>query len=96
MSDDKLLRESAKGAKAAALLQDETLMEAFAKLRDAYIKGWRNTEPRDTEAREMLWIAVNQLEKLQDHIAIMAANGKLAKAQLERIAELEGKNGKSN
>ncbi len=85
MSDDKIRSDAVKGARANALLNDETLTEAFASIERDYIEGWKATPARDTDARERLWQAVQIIGKVRTNLASMVANGQLAQAELEQI-----------
>jgi hypothetical protein len=89
MSEDRLQRDIVRGARAKALMDNELLQEAFAKLEADYIGAWRATPARDTDARERLWQAVNVLGKIRDHIGRVAADGNLAQRQLDDIVKLE-------
>ena len=88
MIDDKLETAIARGARAKELLGSETLKEVFAQIEADYIEGWRRTSARDTDARERLWLAVQVLGLVKDHLVIIANDGKLARAELDRLANL--------
>jgi hypothetical protein len=83
----KLNADLARQARALALLQDEILQEAFARLEERYIEEWRVSQFRDTDARERLWQAVNILRKVKDHLAKVVADGKLAQREIDQLAE---------
>ena len=87
MSEDGLQRDVVRGARAKALMDDELLQEAFARLEADYIAAWRTSPARDTDARERLWQAVNVLGKIKDHIACVAAGGRLAQRQLDELTK---------
>jgi hypothetical protein len=86
MTEHKLQRDIVRGAHAKALMDNELLQEAFAKLEADYIAAWRTTPARDTDARERLWQAVNVLGKVRDHLGQVAAAGKLAQRQIDDLA----------
>jgi hypothetical protein len=88
MTDDKLEAAIARGARAKALLESELLKQVFAQIEADYIEGWRRTSARDTDARERLWLAVQVVGIVKDHLVIVANDGKLAQAELDRIANL--------
>jgi hypothetical protein len=85
MSDDKLQTAIGRGARAQELLRSELLQEVFAQIERDYIAGWRNTSARDTDARERLWLAVQVLGLVKDHLVIVANDGKLAQAELDEL-----------
>jgi len=86
MTDDKLEAAIARGARAKELLGSETLKENVAQIESDYIEGWRRTSARDTDARERLWLAVQVVGIVKDHLVIIANDGKLAQAELDRLA----------
>lgn len=81
-----LTKQATEGKRAGTLLQDETLLNAFNQLEHDYVQGWRNTDARDTDARERLWQAVQIVGKVKQHLSTMAANGKVAQRQLDELA----------
>jgi hypothetical protein len=88
MTDDKLEAAIARGARAKALLGSELLKEVFAQIESDYVEGWRRTSARDTDARERLWLAVQVLGLVKDHLVIVANDGKLAQAELDKLRDL--------
>jgi hypothetical protein len=88
MSDESALdRAAARAVRAEALLDDELLNEAFAALEKSYIAAWRATTVDDAGGREKLFLAINIVGKVRDHLAGVVANGKLAQAELKELAE---------
>jgi len=85
--EHKLNADMARRARAEALLQDDLLQEAFARLEERYIEEWRVSQFRDTDARERLWQAVNILRKVRDHFAKIVRDGKLAQREIDQLAE---------
>jgi len=83
----KLDQAVAKGARAEALLDNELLSEAFADLESSYTSAWRTTAIDDVTAREKLFLAINIVGKVRDHLAAIVTNGKLAQAELKEIAQ---------
>lgn len=88
MSDESVLEKAtARAVRADALLDDELLKEAFEKLEKNYIAAWRATTVDDTAGREKLFLAINIVGKVRDHLASVVANGKLARAELKELAD---------
>jgi len=88
MADENALeRAAAKAIRAEALIDDEILSEAFDTLENSYIAAWRATTVDDAGAREKLFLAINIVGKVRDHLAGVVANGKLARAELKGLAE---------
>lgn len=88
MSDeDKLTREAAKGVRASNLLSDELMTEAFKGLEEAYALAWRSTTIDDVLGREKLFLAINIVGKVREHLQSVVSNGKLATAELRNLAQ---------
>ena len=89
MSDEaRLDQAAARATRAQELLDDELLSEAFSTLEDSYVPAWRTTAIDDMAAREKLFLAINIVGKVRDHLAAAVANGKLAQAELKELAQL--------
>ncbi|MDB5611334.1 MAG: hypothetical protein JWP25_8234 [Bradyrhizobium sp.] len=89
MTDEsKLLIDDNRGRRAQALLDDELLAGAFKGLEDAYTAAWRNTTIDDVAAREKLFLAINIVGKVRDHLTAVVNNGKLAAAELKQLADV--------
>jgi hypothetical protein len=88
MTDEsKLQQDAVRGSRAKSLLENELLIEAFDALEKAYIASWRTTNADATADREKLFLAVNIIGKVRDHIGMIASNGNLAQKELNRMAE---------
>lgn len=82
-----LTKAAAKAAKAENLLGNDLLAEAFKGLEDAYTAAWRASTIDDVSAREKLFLAINIVGKVRDHLTGIVNNGKLAQAELKALAE---------
>ncbi len=92
MADESALeRAKATGVRAEALLDDEVLANAFTALEKSYVAAWRATTIDDAAGREKLFLAINIVGKVRDHLASAVANGKLAQAELKELAEVAGR-----
>jgi hypothetical protein len=89
MTDEyKLDQAAAKAVRAQALLDNELLMDAFRMLEDSYTAAWRATRIEDVAAREKLFLAINVVGKVRDHLSQIITNGKLAQAELKELAQM--------
>jgi hypothetical protein len=89
MSDENRLDQAAaKAVRAQDLIDNELLGEAFKGLEDNYTAAWRATTIDDVAAREKLFLAINIVGKVRDHLAAIVANGKLAQAELKELAQV--------
>jgi len=87
MTDEsKLNQAAARAVRAQDLLDNELLDESFKRLEENYTAAWRATGIDDFGAREKLFLAINIVGKVRDHLGILVVNGKLAKAELDEIA----------
>ena len=89
MSDDKLLEARNRAARAEALVNDELLSEGLNNLEAAYIEAWKLTTPADQIAREKLYLAVNVVGKIKQHLQTVITDGKLADAELKELIETQ-------
>lgn len=87
MSEDILSQAASKAARAQSLLGNELLSEAFEALEASYTAAWRATTIDDVSAREKLFLAINIVGKVRDHLNAVVSNGKLAAAELKQLAE---------
>ena len=88
MSDvNRLDQAAAKALRAQELIDNELLVEAFDTLEQSYIVAWRATTIEDVPAREKLFLAINIVGKVRDHLTATVANGKLAQAELNELAQ---------
>lgn len=86
MDEDKLSDAISRGARAERLVNDPLLQEAFDALERDYVRGWRDTGARDTDARERLWQALHIIAKVRAHLTAAVNNGKLAQRELDAFA----------
>jgi hypothetical protein len=87
MSDENSLDQAAaKALRAQQLIDNELLSEAFKELEESYTAAWRATMIDDFAAREKLFLAINVVGKVRDHLSAIVANGKLAQFELKELA----------
>ena len=84
---EQLSKATAKAARAEILLRNELLVEAFDALEASYTQAWRGTTIDDVSAREKLFLAINIVGKVRDHLNSVVNNGRLAAAELKQLAE---------
>lgn len=88
MSDEfKLHRDAARAEQAQQLLDNELLKDAFASLEQDYMKALFETHIDAPGAREKLFLAVNVLRKVRDHLAAIVSNGVLANHELKQLVD---------
>ncbi len=88
MADEhKLIRDAEKAARAQSLLENDMLKEAFDTLEREYTAALFLTHVDAPQAREKLFLAVNVLRKVRDHLTTVVNDGKLANRELKELAE---------
>lgn len=85
--EDKLAIAAAKAVRATELLENPLVVEAFKGLEDSYTAAWRATLIEDVTGREKLFLAINIVGKVRDHLEKVIANGKLAQHEIRMLAE---------
>lgn len=88
MREDDLKRQASRGDEAQRLMAHDLVADAFARLEAEYQQAWRETGARDVEARERLWQAMQIVGRVREHLRTVAANGSLARHELDRITKL--------
>lgn len=87
MTDEShLAAATTRALQAQELLDNELLIEAFKTLEDSYASAWRSTAIDDMQGREKLFLAINIVGKVRDHLNAAVANGRLAQAELAELA----------
>ena len=86
MDESHLAAASARAPRAQELLDNELLAEAFKTLEENYASAWRSTAIDDAQGREKLFLAINIVGKVRDHLNATVANGRLAQAELAELA----------
>src|SRR5262249_10343154 len=87
-----LQRDVTQAGRAQALLDDKVLAEAFTLLEQGYIDAWRATKTDGGPDRERLFLAVNVIGKVREHLHLLVSSGSIARIELERLyAETERK-----
>jgi hypothetical protein len=87
MTDESNLETAtAKALLAQELIDNELLAEAFKTLEYGYTSAWRSTTIDDVQGREKLFLAINIVGKVRDHLSAAVANGRLAEVELAQLA----------
>jgi hypothetical protein len=88
MTDELALQRAVNRAQQARdLLESELLKESFKGLEDAYTAAWRATTIEDVTGREKLFLAVNVIGKVRDHLSGIVSNGSVAEAEIKDLRE---------
>lgn len=82
-----LAKATERAAQAQRLLDDKMLSEAFRGLEEAYTSAWRATTIDDISGREKLFLAINIVGKVRDHLTAIVNDGKLANRELKDLAQ---------
>lgn len=79
---DALEADINRGQKAAQLLAEPLIAEAFAVFAKEVQDRWSKSPARDAEGREKLWLSSKILDRLEQHLRSVMDSGKMAKATL--------------
>ena len=85
MNEGKLREEMDRGAKSAALLRNELLVEAFETLETEYTDAWKSSAPQSADARERIYMLATALQALRQHLISVVETGRLAERQLTEL-----------
>lgn len=85
MNEGKAHERVARAEKAAALLRNEILQEAFTYLDDQFVEAWRKSAVSDTENRERLYNLSQALQSLRGYFENVVTDGKLAQHSLDEL-----------
>jgi hypothetical protein len=84
VTDELALRKQMdEGAKAEIELTHPATAKAFAKVEADLIEAWRNTDARDTQGREMAWMALSTLSSVRGALMTAIDDGKVAGAEID-------------
>lgn len=88
MTDEIALQRAVNRAQQArTLLESDILKEAFKGLEDSYTAAWRATTIEDVSGREKLFLAINVVGKVRDHLTSVVSNGSVAEAEIKELRE---------
>jgi len=85
MNEGKARELVARGEKAAALIRNEILEEAFTSLETEFIQAWKQSSVEDSQNRERLYMLCQNLSAVKGYIENVVSSGKLAKSQLDEL-----------
>ncbi len=74
--------------RAREVLENEVYIDAFAQIAQELRTAWETSPARDTEGREVLWLTLGQLNRLQASLAHTMASGKLKLQDLQHKQSL--------
>ena len=85
MQEGTAREELEKGNKADILLKNQVFLEIFEGLENQFLDAWKNSSLKDAEERERIYYLYQSLKALKSGIENVSANGRMAKAQLDRL-----------
>ena len=83
--ETELRRDADRAARAAVLLADVLLDEAFVELRAAYLRKWELTAYADMVTREKIWLAISVMPLVRAHLETVVSSGSIAAKQLSNL-----------
>jgi hypothetical protein len=85
MNEGKARELMQRGEKAASLLRNEILLEAFDTLEADFIQAWKHSPVNDSQNRERLYMLCQNLSAVQAYLEKVVSDGKLAKSQIDEL-----------
>lgn len=85
MNDDKLGVAIERGKRAELLLADDLVKSIFDELAETIEKTWLATKGSETDVRERCWGAMQMLLKLREMMQHVAADGRIAQGDVDRM-----------
>jgi predicted phosphoribosyltransferase len=82
MSD--LKKKHERGQRAAVLLNNETLIEAFTALEARYTSDWKNSKVDEVDKRNQSYANLTALEDLKTQLRLFVDDGKIASKQMQK------------
>ena len=73
------------------MLNHELLKESFEKVAADITNAWATTSPADVVAREKLYLKLQVVQEVREHLRITAEYGKVAKSRMQKLAEVAGR-----
>ena len=83
-NEGKLRQNLDRGEKAQALLRNEIFIETFDFLEKQYHDAWANSSVDQNEAREKIFMMLQNLQTVKQHIESVVMTGKLTNDQLTK------------
>lgn len=75
--------------RAKEVLDNEVFQAVFKDMEADFINAWQNAPARDTEGREKIWVALNQLKQLHQRLQTTLETGRLAGLEQEHLQKQE-------
>lgn len=72
-----------RAAHARRLLEDPLLVEALANIRSAAIAAWEATKTDQAEAREVAWLTVKVVARIETELQSIIDNGAIAAKRVQ-------------
>lgn len=84
-----LADQQVRAASAQAIIENPVFIGAMTTLEERYIEQFRTSKPDDDVARKDAYLSLQLLAQLSELLIKVAAEGRLASRELERIAAQE-------
>jgi hypothetical protein len=80
-----------RGEEAERLLNHDLLKEAFDGVAAQITNQWATTSPAEVQAREKLYLKLQVVQEVREHLRITAEHGKFAKSRMQKLADVAGR-----
>ena len=81
---DKITDEIKRAERAKQLMSDPLISEIFNELEQVYFDSWKESNPEEVEAREMMYQLFWAVGELRKHINVIVSRGEFNKNLIEQ------------
>ena len=89
--EHKVIRESERGSKARAILDNDMVKEAFQAVEDGIMNAWKKAPVRDIEGQTQLRLLYKAYQDFRGYLQTAMESGKMADVQLEHERSLKAR-----
>lgn len=75
------------GNEAEAVLNSDAMKRAFDHVAADITGKWATTSPADVQLREKLYLKLQVVQEVREHLRAVASNGQFEKSRLQKLAE---------
>lgn len=87
--EQKLVKESVRGARARAIFEDSFVQEAFQAVENGILEAWKKSPVRDLEGQTNLRLLYKVFHDFKSYFADAITTGKMANVQLNHERTLK-------
>jgi len=81
---DEIEQELKDSQRAEELMNDPLIQRTFEIMEQKYIDAWKDSDPKDSTGREILWQLIWAIEQVQAHFTVIIEKGEFHKSTISR------------